>query len=142
MVGLEEGEWGVENVLERLRIGRGGMEVVVDVGMRDEKRREELEAVESVFDERYVPNPEKPEEHVTIAIPPLDPESATTDDLMIHILFPSDPISSPYPSATHPTSDFIFKPSSTANSLIPTERIFARRSRAVREASSSRWSTF
>jgi ATP-dependent RNA helicase DHX57 len=104
MVGLEEGEWGVENVLERLRIGRGGMEVVVDVGMRDEKRREELEAVESVFDERYVPNPEKPEEHVTIAIPPLDPESATTDDLMIHILFPSDPISSPYPSATHPTS--------------------------------------
>jgi hypothetical protein len=92
MVGLEEGEWGVENVLERLRIGRGGMEVVVDVGMRDEKRREELEAVESVFDERYVPNPEKPEEHVTIAIPPLDPHPLPfrPDLISIPICHPSD----------------------------------------------------
>lgn len=102
LVGWEEGDWGVDGTLARLR--QGGEQV--DIKTRDQWRAEEIEALESVFDDRLLQAPladgsaVSPE--IQIAIPGLLP--ATTDDLILHVLYPASPLSSPYPSPSHPAT--------------------------------------
>lgn len=102
LVGWEAGDWGVDGTLARLR---QGVEQV-DIDARDQRRAEEIEALESVFDDRLLQAPlidgsaVSPE--IQIAIPPLTTD--TTDDLTLHVLYPANPLSSPYPSASHPAT--------------------------------------
>lgn len=117
LVGWEDGDWGVEGTLARLRLG--GEQV--DLEERDQRRAEEIEALESVFDDRLLQapligsSPITPE--ITIAIPSLSNKS--TDDLTLHILYSSPALSSPYPSVAHPsTPPPFFLTSSTLPSYI------------------------
>lgn len=106
LCGWEEGEWGVDVALARLRSTEDG-EILDSEEMlaRDERRSEELEALESVFGERFSRSTED-SCHFSITIPPLDPSSSTNtnDDLTLHLIFPSSPIASPYPSTRYATS--------------------------------------
>ena len=115
MCGWEDGEWGVEAVLARLRSTED--EEILDseeLIARDERRSEELEALESVFGERFFRSTEDPS-HFSIDIPHLDPSSSTNtnDDLTLHLIFPSSPIASPYPSTRYATSPPTFYVTST-----------------------------
>jgi ATP-dependent RNA helicase DHX57 len=96
MCGWEDGEFSVSATLGRLRSEDqlGGVEE------RDLRRAEELEALESVFDDRLTRSKENPA-LVSISIPSMD--GSSSDDLTLHFIFPSDPISSPYPSPNFPT---------------------------------------
>lgn len=80
-----------------------------NVAARDDRRSEELEALESVFGDRFSRSTEDPS-HITITIPPLDPSASTNtnDDLSLHLIFPTSVIASPYPSNHYATSPPIF----------------------------------
>lgn len=104
LCGWEDEEWGVQDVLSRLR-SAGDTSLDELVPTRDERRAEELEALEAVFAERFLRSPNEPST-LSISIPSLAAPSPTaSDDLTLHVLFPpGDFASSPYPSAIYPTS--------------------------------------
>ncbi|CED84855.1 atp-dependent rna helicase a [Phaffia rhodozyma] len=96
----EDPEWGIDLITDR---------AVTDVSEqdwseRDERRQEEIEALEAVFGDRLKILPRDSSlnsaTEVSISIPPRY-ASESKDDLTLHILFSA---SSPYPSSLYPTA--------------------------------------
>lgn len=94
----QDPDWGIDPIVEKTRMREGGE----DWSERDERRKEEIEALESVFGDRLqaLPTNSNPPTEISISIPPMvNPD--LKDDLTLHFLFPA---SSPYPSPLHPTT--------------------------------------